>query len=125
MGRCRKGIDVACCERVDRCSLPVGFPGTVLLGLGAVSVGVAGLGKVARQVLVFVCSAVGEAVMISVVVLVGTCHWRVKDWSVEYGMRYQQSRQQQQRVQAWRQRDDRQGCTQWGSLLIVCKGQCL
>lgn len=54
--------------------LPIALAVSVLLGLGTVSVGVAALGEVARQMLFRFGSSVGEALMIAVVVLVGAGH---------------------------------------------------
>jgi hypothetical protein len=57
-----------------RGSLPSSFAGTVLLGLLGVGIDVAGLGKVAREVLGGHSSTVSEASVVAIVVLVRLAH---------------------------------------------------
>lgn len=54
--------------------MPIAFASTFLLHFLGVSVDVPGLAEIAREVLDVVCSAVGKAGVVTVVLLVGTSH---------------------------------------------------
>jgi hypothetical protein len=56
--------------------LPVAFSSAVLLSLGRILVSMAGLGEVAREMLVGVGGAVSQGGMVTVSVLVGASHCR-------------------------------------------------
>jgi hypothetical protein len=58
---------------------PVAFATTVLLGLLRVGINVARFGKVARKMLLWMGSSVGEAGVVTVVVLVGASHGNSND----------------------------------------------
>ncbi len=55
--------------------IPVALASTVFLDLFGIDVGIATLGKVTGQVLDRESSAVGEALVVAVVGLVGAGHW--------------------------------------------------
>jgi hypothetical protein len=55
--------------------LPVAFASTFLLDLLWVFANVTGFGKIAREMVIRGCSTIGEAAVVTIVVLLGASHW--------------------------------------------------
>ena len=58
-------------------NLPIPFAGTFLLGLFGISIGIARLGKIAREMIFWSSTAVSQTSVITIVELVGTSHYRL------------------------------------------------
>ena len=62
-------------KRRKEADKPVALATALLLDLLGVGIDVAGLGKVTREVLLRLGGAVGEAGVVTIVLLVGASHW--------------------------------------------------